>query len=238
MVKGLESASKSLNLNEKKIGSMANNLANLNSTGYKREIPFEQLIINNGEEIRTRRMIDFSQGELEQTNNPLDLAIQGDAFFVIEDSNGEMLFTKNGKFKISEEGYITDHADNQLQGEDGPIQLEDGFWNQNQTISVSTSGEVYMGDELLDRIKLISVEDKTSLERYSNSTFKLKYGYFDDVEKGDVEVKQGFLEGSNINPIIEMEDMISISKNYESAQKMIQYIDEIMGKANEIGNVK
>lgn len=238
MLKGLESASRSLNLNDKKIGALANNLANLNSTGYKREIPFEQLIINNGEEVKTRRMIDFSQGELEQTSNPLDLAIQGDAFFVIEDANGEMLFTKNGKFKISEEGFLTDHADNQLQGEDGPIQVQEGFWNQDQTLSITSSGEVYLGKEYINKIKLVKVEEKTNLIRYNNSSFKLKYGYFDDVEKGDAEIKQGFLEGSNINPIIEMEDMISLSKNYESGQKMIQYIDEVMGNANEIGNIK
>lgn len=238
MLKGLESASRNLNLTDKKIGSLANNLANLNSTGYKREIPFEQLIINNGKGVITRRMIDFSQGELEQTNNPLDLAIQGDAFFVIEAKNDEIVLTKNGKFKLSEEGYIVDQDENKLQGEDGAIQLDEGFWNQDQTINITSDGEVYFGDDLVDKIKMIKVEDKNNLTRYNSSMFKVNDGYFENIEKGEVELKQGFLESSNINPIIEMEDMISLSKNYESAQKMIQYIDEIMGKANEIGSVK
>ncbi len=238
MIKGLESASHSLNINDKKIGSLANNLANLNSTGYKREIPFEQLIVNNGEGMKTRRMIDFSQGVLEQTNNPLDLAIQGDAFFVVENPEGEILFTKNGKFELSEDGFVTDQSGNMLQGEGGPIQLQEDFWNQNQSVSINSNGEIHVGDNYIDKVKLVKVEDKTSLTRYNGSTFKINEGYFENVEKGEVEVVQGYLESSNINPIIEMEEMIRISKNYESAHKMIQYIDEVMGKANEIGNVK
>lgn len=237
MVKGLESASHSLNLNDKKISSLANNLANLNSTGYKREIPFEQIIVNNSDEMRTRRMIDFKQGELEQTNNPLDLAIQGDAFFVIENPDGEMLFTRNGKFKLSEEGYIIDHMGNHLQGEGGSLVLQEDFWNQNQTININQDGEVYVGNNYIDKVKLVKVEDNNNLLRVGNSNFRLNEGYFDDIEKGEAQLLQGYLESSNINPIIEMEEMIRISKNYESAQKMIQYIDEIMGKANEIGNV-
>lgn len=238
MNNGLESVSRSLNQNDKKIGSLANNLANLNSTGYKREVPFEQLIMRDGEQMKTRRLIDFSQGELEQTSNPLDLAIQGDAFFVLESNEGEILFTKNGKFKLTEEGYLTDHVGNQLQGEGGPLQLQEEFWDKNRVINVTADGEVFVGDDFIDRIKLVKVEDKASLMRFSNSTFKVSNGYFDDVEKGEVKILQGYLENSNINPIVEMEEMIRISKNYESAQKMIQYIDEIMGNANEIGNVK
>ena len=130
MNNGLESVSRSLTQNDKKIGSLANNLANLNSTGYKREIPFEQLIMKDGAEMKTRRMIDFAQGELEQTSNPLDLAIQGDAFFVMETAQGEILFTKNGKFKLTDDGYLTDHVGNQLQGESGAIQLQEEFWDK------------------------------------------------------------------------------------------------------------
>ena len=237
MVKGLEAASRSLTLNEKKVGSLVNNLANLNSTGYKRELPFEQLITANGDVKVRNSILDFAQGDLIQTDNPLDIAINGEAFFVIENADGEMQFTKNGKFAISDDGFITDNLGNKLMGEGGDIQLLEDFWQKDRTISISTKGEIFLGKNYIDKLKLVKIEDKNKLIRCGNNNYKLKDGYFDEADEKEFKVAQGYLENSNVNPIIEMEEMIRISKEYESGQKMIQYLDEIMARANEIGSV-
>lgn len=238
MVNGLESASRSLSLNEKKIGSIVNNLANINSTGYKRELPFEQLILNNEEMTVRSNILDFTQGELVQTDNPLDLAISGDAFFVIENNNGDIQFTKNGKFKLSEDGYLVDARGNKVLGENGEVLLQEDFWQKNRSINISLDGEIFIGEEYLDRLKIVKIEEKNNLIRTGNNNYRLANGFFDSADPEEYQVAQGYLESSNVNPIVEMEEMIRISKEYESAQKMIQYLDEIMGKANEIGNVK
>lgn len=238
MVDGLNSAARSLNLNDKKIGSLVNNLANINSTGYKREMPFEQIINKNGEIKLRSSILDFQQGELLQTDNPLDLAISGDAFFVTENISGNLQFTKNGQFEISDDGYIVDATGNKLIGEGGAILLREDFWQKDQSISVSSDGEIYVGKNFIDKLQLVQIEEKENLVRAGNNSYALKEGYFNKAEEGTYEISQGYLETSNVNPIIEMEEMIRISKEYESAQKMIQYIDEVMGKANEIGNTK
>lgn len=237
MIKGLEAASNSLTLNEKKIGSIVNNLANLNSTGYKRELPFEQLLMKNGEVQVRNSILDFTQGDLIQTDNPLDIAINGDGFFVVSNQDGEMQFTKNGNFDISDDGYVVDSLGNKLMGEGGDIQLMEDFWQKDRTISVSKNGEIYIGKNYLDKLKIVKIEDKDKLIRCGNNNYKLNDGYFDQAEEGEYKVAQGYLENSNVNPIIEMEEMIRISKEYESGQKMIQYLDEIMARANEIGSI-
>lgn len=238
MVQGLKSAATSLNLNDKKIGSLVNNLANINSTGYKREMPFEQIIDKNGEVKLRNTILDFQQGDLVQTDNPLDLAISGEAFFVTENINGELQFTKNGKFEISDDGYIIDAVGNKLVGKGGAILLQEDFWQQNQTISISTEGEISVGKNFIDKLQLVQIENKENLVRTGNNNYMLNEGYFSKAEEDSYKVSQGYLENSNVNPILEMEEMIRISKEYESAQKMIQYLDEIMGKANEIGSIK
>lgn len=235
MVKGLEAASRSLNINEKKIGALANNLANLDSTGYKRELPFEQIIMNENE-IRLNRMLDFSQGELIQTDNPLDVAVTGDAFFVVENEGG-LEFTKNGKFKLSDDGFIVDSLGNKLMGENGEIHIQSDFWNKNRTISINNNGEIYAGENYIDKLKIVQIENKRELLKTGNNNFKLNNGYFETAEEGEYKVLQGYLENSNVNPVVEMEEMIRISKDYESAQKMVRYLDRILEQANEIGRV-
>lgn len=238
MVEGLKSAARSLNINDQKIGSLVNNLANINSTGYKREMPFEQIIDKNGDVKLRNTLLDFKQGDMIQTDNPLDLAISGEAFFVTENLNGELQFTKNGKFEISDDGYIIDAVGNKLVGEGGAILLQEDFWQQNQTISISSEGEIYVGKNFIDKLQLVQIEDKENLVRTGNNNYMLPDGYFFKADEDSYKVSQGYLENSNVNPIIEMEEMIRISKEYESAQKMIQYLDEIMGRANEIGSIK
>lgn len=237
MVKGLDSAARSLNLNDQKIGSLVNNLANLNSTGYKKELPFEQIIMNSGEVKVKKAVLDFTQGDLIQTDNPLDLAISGDAFFVMENSESEMQFTKNGRFDLSKEGYIVDTLGNRLMGESGAILLREDFWQKDHSITFSSSGDVYVGKNFIDKLKIVTVDNKNKLIRTGNNNFKLNNGFFDEARENTFKVAQGYLENSNVNPILEMEEMIRISKEYESGQKVIQYLDEIMGRANEIGSI-
>lgn len=235
MGNGLGAVSNSLNINQTKMESLANNLANVNSTGYKRELPFERIISDEGD-ISISKGLDFAEGELIETNNSLDLALKGDAFFVV-DNNGGMEFTRNGKFTLTEDGYIVDNVGNKLMGQNGEIQLEEDFWNKDRLVSINTSGDIYVGDNYIDTLMVVGVENKDDLQKVENNNFRLTNGYFENLDEGEYEVRQGYLEGSNVNPIFEMEEMIRISKDYESAQKMVRSIDSIMEQANEIGEV-
>ena len=104
MIKGIFQSAKSLQACNKNMEKVANNLANINTTGYKREGMFSEILSSmTGPKIRS--VVDTSQGELFTTSNPLDMAINGDGLFVLQSENGYE-FTRNGSFRISDEGFL------------------------------------------------------------------------------------------------------------------------------------
>ena len=121
MIKGIYTAARGLNSRMKNLEIVANNLANLNTTGFKREIPFSE-VINQYGKVEIKKATDFQQGNLTATANPLDLAISGDGFFVVQTDNGPQL-TRNGKFSISDDGYLESQDGCKLLGTKGPINL-------------------------------------------------------------------------------------------------------------------
>jgi len=104
MIKGIYTAARSLDHRIKNLDVIANNLANLNTTGYKREIPFTEVINSLGDTV-IKKVMSQQQGELIQTSNPLDLGISGQGFFALRSQDGTVELTRNGRFKISDDGY-------------------------------------------------------------------------------------------------------------------------------------
>ena len=237
MIKGIYTAAHRLSTGSRDMGVIANNLANLNSVGYKRETPFSE-ILTEQKQVFVRQVRDFSQGELDPTGNPLDLAINGNGFFVIETENGREV-TRDGQFSISDDGFLVTKQGDKVLGAHGEINLKDTVFNDDQTITISKTGQIRKGKDIVDNL-LIAEYDKTQeLAKTSGQNFKLAdpnedYKY---KQEDDINVSQGFLEGSNVNAIVEMENMIQLSKDYESAQKVVRYLDQSLGQANEAGKV-
>jgi flagellar basal-body rod protein FlgG len=228
MIKGIYFAARSLNNGFQKMNSIANNLANINTTGYKREIPFSE-VMESVDKSQVTQYTDFSQGGFVNTSSPLDLAISGDGFFVLETNRGPQL-TRSGNFTISEEGYIVNENGDKLIGTKGPVNLNEYLFDNDQELKVMRNGEILIGNKIIDRLLIMQTTNSSTLQRDSN----------DDnihVDENSYQVLQGYLEESNVNPILEMESMIQTSNDYQSSSKMVNFLDRTLEKSIEIGKV-
>jgi flagellar basal-body rod protein FlgF len=236
MIKGIFTAARALDHKMKNIDVIANNLANINSTGFKREIPFYEML-NDAGEAKMKKVTSQEQGEVMQTSNPLDVAISGNGFFVLRDQNGNSELTRDGRFKISEEGLLVNGEGKIVQGQNGPISLEDTMLDKDASIKISKEGEVTVKDKSIGVLLVVDVNDPTNMTRAGGSNFIAQDEQFTPVLPENYAISQGYLEQANTNPIVEMEAMIQLNKDYESAQKMIAAMDQSLGFANEIGKV-
>lgn len=235
MIKGIYNAARSLDARTKNMEIIANNIANLNTVGFKKEIPFSQIIYEIGES-KIRQITDLSQGEFITTTNPLDLAISGSGFFVINTQNGLEL-SRNGKFKISEGGFLVNDQGHKVMGRNGEINFSSSMLSQNNTISVGKNGDIKYGEDSVDGLLIMKASSQEGEIMKSASNFLFDENNLEIVPDSEYQVFQGFLEESNVNPILEMEAMINLSKDYEATYKMITYLDQSLEKANEIGKV-
>ncbi|GAB4131603.1 MAG: flagellar basal-body rod protein FlgF [Ignavibacteriales bacterium] len=235
MIKGIFLAARNLQSGEKHIGVVANNLANLNTIGYKKEVPFSMILDAEGN-LNARQINDPKQGEMVLTGNPLDLGINGKGFFVVETKNGEKI-TRDGKFKISEEGYLVNQVGDKVMGKDGEIHFGSNIFNADQSIVVTKNGEIKVGDNILDELRIVGVEKPEELSKAGGAYFSIDGVDVEELENGSFEISQGYLESSNVNIMEEMESMIRSNNDYQSTQKIIRYLDDSLEKANSIGKV-
>lgn len=236
MIKGIFTAGRSLDHRIKNIDVIANNLANLNTTGFKREIPFSE-IINEYGDVYVKKITSQQQGDILQTSNQLDLAISGKGFFLLKDKDGKIELTRDGRFKLDDEGFLVNYNGKKVLGKNGEISIAESLLSKDSKIIISRSGEIKIGDKPIDTIRVVQVENDIELERSGASNFlPNEQGYF-DAKDDTYSISQGFLEESNTNPIVEMEAMIQLNKEYETAQKVIAALDTSLGQANEMGKV-
>lgn len=235
MVKGIFTAARGLGYRLKNIETVANNLANVSSTGYKREGEFQAILDQFGE-TKVRQQRDYSNGNFINTSSPLDLAIKGEGFFEVQTQNGLEL-SRNGKFSISEEGFLVNDNGDKVMGQRGQINLASVKLNKDQTLQINRNGEIRVGDEIIDTIKISTVEDPQSLNKSGGSNFSDPNQNIVPASEDKFEVMSGYIEESNVNPIYEMQKMIEINKEYEAAQKVINTIDSSLDRLKEIGRV-
>ena len=235
MIEGINLAARSLEKSNKGISIVANNLANMDTIGFKKDATFFQ-ILDDYENPQMKKYTDFEQGEILPTTNPFDLALNGNAYFVME-KDDKQIYTRNGKFKLSEDGFLVSQEGFKVLGQNGEINLRENMLDENQTITISKSGEIRVGNTDVDSLLIVKVDNPDDIQKISSSNFLIKDDNYSVPEENDYSVLQGYLESSNVSAIDEMEEMIKISKNYESAQKVVNYFDSSLEKANEIGKV-
>jgi flagellar basal-body rod protein FlgG len=212
---------------------ISSNLANLNTVGFKREGMFSEVLKSVGQS-EVRSSVDTSQGEIYETLNPLDLAIVGEGMFAIQTQRG-FEFTRKGNFKISDEGFLVNEQGNKVLGKGGEINLKE-YLNAEQTdIKISPNGELSINENHVADLLVVKIDDyeKRKMGLNFNSTQDIQ----DLAQENEFELRQGYLEESNVNPMVELENMINISKDYETAYKMVNYLDGSLEKANELGRI-
>ncbi|MBD7909825.1 MULTISPECIES: flagellar hook-basal body complex protein [Clostridium] len=256
MIRSLYTAVSGMIAMENKQNTVTNNMANANTTGYKRENlatkSFKDVLVENKDKILgnnnvTQKLgkmslgvaIDtvdtaFTQGDLKQTENIGDFAIDGRGFFAIQTPQG-VKYTRDGQFRVNNNGNLVNNS--------GDLVL--GINNRTGAVEPINVGK---GDYTIDDYNNVNVNGV--------SNYKLAIADFQDYSKlgkaGDnyytgenavyvnnATVRQGFLETSNVNIMNEMVDMISTMRSFETNQKFVSMIDESLGKAaNNIGSVR
>ncbi len=190
----------------------------------------------------------YSQGSLKQTENPFDMALENKGFFTIKTNLGER-YSRNGAFILGKEGYLLNKEGYQVLGENGPIQIkannftidEEGRIFQNLDFAddperlVSIDENTWENTEYVDTLKVVGFDGHGDrfIKKQGNSLWKATTNSGPaELLKGSKrpKVRQGFLEGSNVNPVTEMVSMIEVNRAYEANQKVISTQDSLLDK--------
>ena len=216
----------------------ANNLANLNTTGFKKDRYFNTILRESIEDsgypegmgatvnrsIRTDRTIDYSDGDILSTGRNLDVAIRGNGFFTIQTENGER-YTRNGNFHLDRNSMLQTTDGNPVIGVSGrPIMLGPG------DIHISDNGGVILNGVEVDRLKVVVFQDNSELEKEGASLFYAQNGETPSLRTNMV-VRSGYLEGANVNAVKAMVDMINQMRHFESIQRSVNHeMNDMNGK--------
>jgi flagellar basal-body rod protein FlgF len=226
---------------ERRISTLANNLSNSQTVGYKKDVPvFHSIFYHEQEQLRNQKMettrTDFSQGELLRTGNDLDLALVGEGFFRIDTPLG-IRYSRAGNFRLDQQGRLVTAGGFPVLGEGGEIAL-DG----KKKITVEADGTIRIQGvepgstaEPAGKPALVRFKDPSLLKKEGHALFRLDEPQPELGVEG-LEVQQGYLETANVNAVEEMTKMMEAFRTYETCLKVIQANDEMNGKAvNEVG---
>jgi flagellar basal-body rod protein FlgF len=235
-------------LQEKRLEILANNLANISTIGFKQDrpvfetyftsdsSPYQSLVPNeiNPEEayvVFTGIKTIFSQGEFRYTGNPLDLAINGNGFFVIETPEGNA-YTRKGNFTINNEGLLVTQEGLPVMGEGGTITI------QGSQITIDNEGNIFADDNLVATLSVVDFPEPYPLQKIGDSLLVINNPELEETSPAGATIQQGHLELSNVQATKAMVEMIDIMRSYEAYQKIIQsFNEEELKTINEVGKI-
>ena len=218
---------------------VANNLANTNTTGFKAEgMVFSEFLIRAEKPTKLSYVQDLAtwrdqrEGEVQITGNDLDLAIQGEGYFVLQGPNGP-IYTRNGRFQLNADGEVVNQAGYPVLAggaplivnpEDGPLNVaEDGMMSANAL----QGGNVPV---IYGQVDVVTFADPQQLRPIGSSGFQSDQAPL-PAPGENFKIQQRMLEGSNVQSIIEMTNMITVQRSYQSAQRFLEGEHERMRRA-------
>ena len=260
MIKAMRTAASGMSAQQLNVDTIANNLANVNTTGFKRtKVEFQDVLYQNiktagsASAVGTERPVGlsigygtrasathrhFTTGDLTLTGNPLDLAISGDGFFQIQHPDGSTVYTRDGALKISGDGRIVNS--------DGFFLLPEISISQDAiAISVGADGIIEVSQfgqgvpTQVGQLELARFVNPAGLNALGSNLFQITAASGDPLvdvptQSGLGQVDQGYLEGSNVKVVDEMVNMIIAQRAYEMNAKAIQTADDMSSTANNL----
>ena len=256
MVRGLYTAYTGMIQQQNRLDVVSNNLANSTTVGFKKEgstsQAFDEVLTIKIKDASTNYLdlpvgnmslgvkvgetyTDYTQGSFKQTKNTFDVAIAGDGFFSISytSKNGveSTMYTRDGSFTLTSDGYLVTKDGDYVLGQDGPINIP-----TEASVAIDEEGRIFADGEYVDSFAIADFEDYNYLEKYGENLYQTVDGA--TLTAADAWVRQGYIEASNVNVVTEMVNMITITRAYESNQKVIHTIDGMLDKAvNNVGRV-
>jgi len=240
MYKGIYIAASGAILKHNQLDVITQNIANANTTGYKKDgLSFQEYLLQKqtGAMQDGRSMSEFSDfktdltnGTLVKTGNPLDIAVEGNGLIALDGDR----YTRRGDLKVNSEGYLTTHDGTKVLGEGGPMLLPEGPVDIDADGKVSVTEVDSTVPTEIDTIKIMDFGPNAKIIKTGDGQLTVN-GSGTQVTSA---VKQGYLESSNVDPVLEMVHMIETMREYESYQKMIQSLDQATAKVNnEMGRL-
>ena len=242
--------------NEHRLNNIANNLANVNTTGYKRDLlAFKDTfalyahdqVMEAQANVRQDKLLpdpqhvakpriayaktDFEQGALKITGAPFDVAISGNGFFKVQTPQVEF-YSRNGHFRLTAEGLLITEQGFPVLSDGGEVTVPPGY----KQINIAESGEIYADGVLVGQIGIVDVDNPMNLEKLGGNMYRPRPGTdVQEIEAGGI-VAQGYLEVSNVNAVYEMVNMIEAQRQYEAYAKVMQTADTLDKEAyNKLG---
>ncbi len=225
---------------------VSNNIANMNTAAFKREaVMFREYVVTMPEtEVPVARRVsyvqdvavirDFREGDFRATGNPLDLALEGSNFFRVRMEDGSERYTRNGHFRISENGTLVTSNGRPVLDQDGneivfdPL---DGEINISKDGTISTRGR-----DVIGRIGVVTFENLNALEKVGDSLYE---SAIEPVPSQNFTLLQGMIEASNVEPLMEMTRMIEISRRYQAVARVLEDQQSLQGKTiNRLSRVE
>ncbi len=254
MVKGLYTAYTGMTIEQKRMDILTNNLANADTNGYKKEgstaISFADTLAVKIKDTSTANLpqglgeitfgakigetyTNWDQGSLNVTDSPADLAIEGDGFFAIsftdKQGNTSVKYTRDGAFAINTDGYIVTKDGDFLLNPTGAANADSTQRVQidpTKTFTIDSQGNIWQDGAIVAQVGVIDIVDYNYLQEYGENMYDLVDG--GARQASTATIIQGAIEMSNVNVIDEMVDLITVSRAYESNQKVIQTIDSTL----------
>ena len=232
---------------QRELDVVANNIANLNTSGFKADgIVFQEYLASSARASRfagaDQRLsfvhdratwLDLSQGPVQQTGNPLDVAISGNAFLTVQTPRGER-YTRNGALQVNSADALVTSEGYQVIGENGPIVLQAG----DRDVSISSDGTISVRegrnptDSPRGKLRLVSFPNAQRLQKDSASTFAAPADMRPQAAI-DARIAQGAIEKSNVRAVVEMSRMVEVSRSYSMVASMLQQQGDMRRQAIE-----
>lgn len=257
MLRGLYSSVSSMIMLQERQSVITNNLANINTTGYKEEKllskSFDEMLLSNKDKYvngnPTKQVLggvsfgvriddtitSFNQGNHRETDNNTDFAINGRGFFQVEDTSGNQFYTRDGSFKIDSQGYLVTNGGYYVMGRNNQTGASDRIYVGNAKIVATPDNNIVLDNKDSYSFNIVDFKNERDLIKFGNNVYIGK----NPINADNFNIKQGYLEGSNVDPIGITAELMETVKEFEANQKVIQTIDSTLSKiANEIGSVR
>lgn len=223
---GIYAALSGMKMKQEELDIVANNLANSSTNGFKENnVSFQSILSKKeaakSEDLQTEfvgyseKTINMNPGDVFTTNNPLDVAIQGNSFFEVQTAGGTF-YTRNGSFALNNDGEIINHQGEKIVGENGPIRVEKGGH-----IEISLNGTVTVDGSEVGKLKLVAFQKPQALKTVGSNLFKID-GDNSIVPDSGSTILQGKLENSNVNVTLNLVKLLDINRQHQNYQKIIQ----------------
>ncbi|ADE10809.1 flagellar basal-body rod protein FlgF [Sideroxydans lithotrophicus] len=225
--------------------SVSQNLANINTPGFRASIDAFRSVPLVGEGLPTRTFVvdstagaDFTPGVIQSTGRSLDVAVDGKGWIAVQDANGNEAYTRNGSFQVLPNGILQTNSGLNVMGDSGPITIPpdtEVSIAKDGTISTVPTTNQKNGVVVVGRLKLTNPPED-QLVRGEDALFRMKDGNPADAD-AKVTVVSGSLESSNVNMVESMVNMISLARQFDQQMKLLQTADDNAKQASSVLSV-